>query len=599
MKIKKIVTSLIIAATSAITLISCGSEKDNSTKISQNTSTENSKGNVTEGSKASTNGDDKPSSTMNGGNSSNASSESESKKPFNPGTEESFTYEPYDRSKHKVYMVGDSTMCNYEPLDTYFYPRYGYGTQMDKYFDTTYLTFENLAMSGRSSISFLSETNYTTLKNGISEGDYLIIGWGHNDEKEGTNTFRNAKYPSITDALADSESFQYSLYENYIKLAQEKGANPILATPIVRANNSNNYKGSSAHITSTGDYRQAVIDVANYYNIPYVDLTSLTKYEYEGRGYNEAIKFHAIKAGTDDSEGMEPNWYSVDTTHINYYGANYISYLFSRAIRNTDSTLKYYVRPDTTRPTEDILERYSGYKWIPYTAPDFTKYNPGSNFEVLIDDWYGLAYGDLGGEATAAGYKAYQPKRKQFVVGQSDATGSTLYKGKIDSSVEGCAFALRRLASNHNFTLTAHATITTYQGDDTQGGFGLTVRDACWINQNNSALLSNSINAGVVSYKGGIYTNYSRSVAGIEYGKKLAGTTLSTDFEATFNLQRKNQNYYATTTINGVTYENEYIDFDLYGKDKDYIYVGFYGARGVVATFDTFAFTDDGENQGA
>ena len=41
----------------------------------------------------------------------------------------------------------------------------------------------NLALSGRSSLDFLSEANYATLKNSIKAGDYLLIGFGHNDEK--------------------------------------------------------------------------------------------------------------------------------------------------------------------------------------------------------------------------------------------------------------------------------------------------------------------------------------------------------------------------------------------------------------------------------
>lgn len=128
--------------------------------------------------------------------------------------------------------------------------------QLSNYFDTK-LQVTNLALSGRSSKSFLTEDNYDTLKTNLKEGDYLLIGFGHNDEKSDDNSrFTDASKP-----LSDVSSFSYSLYENYVKLAIDKGATPILCTPIVRANKDNNYEGSSGHITATGDYRQAIIDL--------------------------------------------------------------------------------------------------------------------------------------------------------------------------------------------------------------------------------------------------------------------------------------------------------------------------------------------------
>ena len=33
------------------------------------------------------------------------------------------------------------------------------------------------------SLSFINETAYQTMLNNLDEGDYLVIGFGHNDEK--------------------------------------------------------------------------------------------------------------------------------------------------------------------------------------------------------------------------------------------------------------------------------------------------------------------------------------------------------------------------------------------------------------------------------
>ena len=50
----------------------------------------------------------------------------------------------------RLFVIGDSTVCLFND-STYFYPRYGYGTQLEKYLND----FEviNLALSGRSSKS--------------------------------------------------------------------------------------------------------------------------------------------------------------------------------------------------------------------------------------------------------------------------------------------------------------------------------------------------------------------------------------------------------------------------------------------------------------
>lgn len=500
-----------------------------------------------------------------------------------------------------LYCVGDSTMCNYAELDTYFYPRYGYATQLSNYFDNK-VTVNNLALSGRSSYSFLKEKNYTTLKDEIKAGDYLLIGWGHNDEKAGTETFRNAKYDSIDKALEDNDSFQSCVYYNYIKLALDKGAYPILATPIVRADSNNNYDGDKGHITDYGDYRQANIDLANKYNIPVVDLTTITKNEYTKIGYSEAIKYHAIKTGTDESSGTLPKWESVDTTHINYYGANFVSYSFASALKDTKSVLKYYVKDGITKPTESILTRYSGYKWSPYSSPNLSSYSPSANLTTTTAGWYGTAFGSLGGDPTVAGngYNAYETSSGVFVVGQGNSTGSTKYKGKIASSEEGEAFLFKQIAYNQNFTLTVDAKVLSYDGDNKQGGFGLTLKDACWLNNNDKTLLTYSVNAAVLaSSASSSVINFSRDAGGLHNSSNTASVGIKKDMKASFEIKREGQNVYVTTRVYSSEaeykeYKDTYTDFDFVSKDGNYMYVGMFGARGAIVEFTNLVYTETG-----
>ena len=83
-------------------------------------------------------------------------------------------------------------------------------------------------------------------KRQVQAGDYVLIGFGHNDERT-----EQGRYSNPTGSVSSSGSFQYNLYEKYIKPVKNKQANPILVTPIVRRNAASNYTGEDGHITTS------------------------------------------------------------------------------------------------------------------------------------------------------------------------------------------------------------------------------------------------------------------------------------------------------------------------------------------------------------
>ena len=184
-----------------------------------------------------------------------------------------------------VWLLGDSTVCNYtnENVESLNW-RNGWGMKLGKYLDTTKVNIENIALSGRSTRDFLTtgKANYDKFTNNIKAGDYVLIQFGHNDEKapitgstgsDGTVTWSisgtygasdankgistaaqldgwkdaveaGSTYVAVADipAVADScivegklPSFEAFLYTYYVKVAIDAGANPILVTPIMRA----------------------------------------------------------------------------------------------------------------------------------------------------------------------------------------------------------------------------------------------------------------------------------------------------------------------------------------------------------------------------
>ena len=500
----------------------------------------------------------------------------------------------------EIIMVGDSTMCSFS--DSYYYPRYGYGTQMSNYFDSK-AKVTNLAISGRSSLSFINETAYQTMLNNLDEGDYLVIGFGHNDEKSDDLTrFRSCNYSSIDDALNDENSFASSLYNNYIKKALDKGATPILATPITRLDSTNNYTGSVVHNTSNGNYTQTIIDLAEKYDLTCIDLTKETSEEYKSLGYNEAIYYHAMTKGAYDTDGttIVPVLSSVDTTHINIYGAKFVSYEFATLLGDTDCYLKNYVKADIEKPTkENDLVENKNYVPLAYTAVDWSSYKPTAEFTTKTTGIYGTAFGDTGGSPASKGFVAKEAEEGVFSVGQG--TNETA-AGKITSTSFGFAYAFKQIAVSDNYTITAEAKVTKLLTSATkQVGFGLMIRDDCYTPVKDASITSNCICASVYNMSGsGLSFNFS-----YENDKYVAGNAqtsesmYSVDSTAKFTIVRNGQNITITTDYNGKTYTNTYIDFDLQAIDFNNYYLGMFATRGTIVEFSNVTYTYNGEYTGA
>lgn len=75
---------------------------------------------------------------------------------------------------------------------------------------------KNIALSGRSSKSYTTEPQYKELTGGMQKGDFLLIGFGHNDEKT-----EEARFTSARGDYKTAGSFAASLYDNYIVTGTE------------------------------------------------------------------------------------------------------------------------------------------------------------------------------------------------------------------------------------------------------------------------------------------------------------------------------------------------------------------------------------------
>lgn len=485
-----------------------------------------------------------------------------------------------------IYFVGDSTVCSF--ADSYYYPRYGYGTQLASYLDGK-ATVVNLALSGRSSKSFLTEANYETLKNSLKAGDYLFIGFGHNDEKSDDS----ARFTDASKPYTDETSFGYYLNEYYIKLAAEKGATPILCTPVVRAKTSNDYSGSEGHVTQTGDYAQAIRDLGQALGVNVIDLTAITKAEYEAKGYEGAKLYHAVTVGKKDGDNIVPNWDSIDKTHLNIYGAKFVAYSIATELKKLD-TIKWYVLEDITAPTEADLTVNPDYVYSDYTAPDLSKYQPADHFVTITDGWYGTGFGDAGGDPASAsnGYYATETSEGIFKVGNDKG------KGKFASGSDGFAFLFTQVEADKNFKISVTATIVTAPTSK-QAGFGLMLRDDVYLPVKDASIVSNYVTAGILCEADSTMALFKRENAALGKGQSFGSGLPAVGEVYTMSIERVGQSITVTVSLGDNTVSTTHYDFDLFAKDGDYMYVGMFANRGTVVEFTNLEFEITGTSQGA
>ena len=93
-----------------------------------------------------------------------------------------------------VFMVGDSTMADKKPE---VFPEHGWGQLLPRFFNEN-AVIDNHAVNGRSSKSFIDEGRWQTVMDSLKPGDFVIIQFGHNDEKDHDSTRYAAPYNRLS-----------------------------------------------------------------------------------------------------------------------------------------------------------------------------------------------------------------------------------------------------------------------------------------------------------------------------------------------------------------------------------------------------------------
>ena len=193
----------------------------------------------------------------------------------------------FTHAKTRIFTIGDSTMADYDTLKYSGAKEQRGWCQLFPLFLNSEITLTNAARNGRSSKTFYKEV-WVKLRNELKQGDYVFIQFGHNDEKQnGLDTDEN-------DSTARGTAPR-GLYLKYLKLyvneTREKGAVPILFTPVVRRYFKDDkltlkaqHNLSEVVGDSTMDYVAAMKSVARELKVPLIDLTASTKKLVESYG---------------------------------------------------------------------------------------------------------------------------------------------------------------------------------------------------------------------------------------------------------------------------------------------------------------------------
>lgn len=227
-------------------------------------------------------------------------------------------------AKIRVLTIGDSTMANYDELrNSGDNELRGWGQMLSLFFNEE-VTVQNAAKNGRSSKSFYYEF-WEKLRETLHPGDYVVIQFGHNDEKN------NGDDSPEKDGRGTAPWGQFHEYlTRYVNEIRSKGATPVLATPIVRRMFDNDGKTLSARgrhnlqemRESTDsvqyDYVLAMKDVARKMNVLLVDMTQLTAEIVQELGATKA---------------KEIIYCNKDNTHLKALGALRYAELFAQDLK--------------------------------------------------------------------------------------------------------------------------------------------------------------------------------------------------------------------------------------------------------------------------
>ncbi|WP_169744648.1 SGNH/GDSL hydrolase family protein [Pseudobacteroides cellulosolvens] len=227
-------------------------------------------------------------------------------------------------AKPTVYICGDSTVQSYSAS---YAPQAGWGQFIAKYF-TSDVLFVNKAIAGRSSKSFIADGRLDEIIKVIKANDYIFIQFGHNDATI-----------SKPERYAEAGTTYKECLRQFIDRAKEKGAFPVLITPVARLNYVN-----GAFKNDFPAYCTAMKEVAKEKNVPCIDLMNKCLSYYTSLGYDKVYPFYMVSSN------------GTDYTHFTEKGAMQVARIVSESVKELGLDISKFVKGSSTPTNTPTLK---------------------------------------------------------------------------------------------------------------------------------------------------------------------------------------------------------------------------------------------------
>lgn len=230
-----------------------------------------------------------------------------------------------------IYLIGDSTVADYsleKEYESKRFPQVGWGQVFQPFFQKDSLKqlksilgnvkevkIDDRAKGGRSTRTFFQEGRWASVYKSLQKGDVVMMQFGHNDASE-----------EKTERYVNIEGYKEFL-RLFINQTREKGATPIVLTPVAR-----NYPWKDSKLSNVhGEYPQAAKDVAKELNVKLIDLNELSMEFFTSKGQEYVTQNYFMNFEVGLYQAFPTG--QKDNTHFQIAGGKEVARLVFNAMK--------------------------------------------------------------------------------------------------------------------------------------------------------------------------------------------------------------------------------------------------------------------------
>ena len=247
-----------------------------------------------------------------------------------------------------VYLCGNSTV-----VDQNNEPWASWGQMITRWFGPE-VAISNHAESGLTARTFLGSGRLDKILTTLKKGDYVVVEFGHNDEKE--------KKPG------DGAWYHYVYnLKIFVDQVRAKGATIIFCTPTQRRAFTDDGKSI---VNTHGDFPAAMRSVAEREHVPVIDLNGMTTQMYLAMGVEDSKRL-LVHYPANSFPGQDKAL--ADNTHFNPFGAYEVAKCVVMGMKQLQLPLVQYLRADWQDFDPARPDDWQTFKWAPARNADLVK----------------------------------------------------------------------------------------------------------------------------------------------------------------------------------------------------------------------------------